>query len=328
MDKWTQEEDRILQQFYHNHTKELLLIKLEKRTWNAICNRARLLNLKRQCTNLQGNLCGNQVRKDRKFNSLNVDFTNITDEKHSYILGYLAADGNIYRNKLGMVVAEQDYDFILLLKQWFNESSDLKYSKISAGKYQGIRYYGQYALNVHSKILVDQLSEKGIVPNKTKILKPPRGIPSKLRRHWVRGYFDGDGSFYLSKQGYICFNILGTEDILEYILKNFNEICEADFKIGWDRSTRQFGTCGNKALSFLDWIYTDCKYYLPRKYDKYTRLRSKVAFTKSNRWSNEEIDTLIQNYKNMTKGGLIKLLPQRSWCAICTKALKLGLKRK
>ena len=45
-----------------------------------------------------------------------------------------------------------------------------------------------------SQKTVDDLIDKGCVKNKTLILKPPKNVPTELIRHFIRGFFDGDGS--------------------------------------------------------------------------------------------------------------------------------------
>ena len=182
-------------------------------------------------------------------------------------------------------------------------------------------------MSVSSSILINQLFKQGVIPNKSRILKPPPHIPKDLIRHWVRGYFDGDGSFHISKQGYLCFSVLGTEEILSYILKGFNSKCNANLKIGWDRTIRQTGTCGNKAVLFLDWIYEECDYYLPRKYNKYLEFRAEKGLTEDRTWTDQEIESLKNFYPRETRNFIENHFRNRTWCGISTKAEKLGIKR-
>ena len=135
---WSKEEDEILLKYYKYETKERLLELLPRRTWSGINSHAiTVLNLNRQCIHNDLNKCGNKVKQEKKFQTLNVDFSEISDEKHAYLLGYLAADGNVYGHHLNLCVAEQDYDFITLLKEWFNETSEIKFRKVSSVKGKG-----------------------------------------------------------------------------------------------------------------------------------------------------------------------------------------------
>src|SRR5690606_8445162 len=52
-------------------------------------------------------------------------------------------------------------------------------------------------LNLNSKKMYNDLLDKGITPRKSLTLKPPKNVPKDLVRHWIRGYFDGDGSVHI-----------------------------------------------------------------------------------------------------------------------------------
>jgi intein/homing endonuclease len=261
--QWNYEEKKILIQHFKNSEREVIISLLPGRTWSAIEQHARTMKLNRK------------PLEQKKFETLCVDFSEIKDEKHAYLLGYIAADGNIYRNHVNISVSEKDHDYIDLLRKWFGESSPVKYRVVTGGKYKGTRWYGQYYFTISSKLLVKQLFVHNLVPNKTKILLPPPHVPDDLIRHWVRGYFDGDGSLYLSRSGYVCFSVLGTEKILQFILFHFNRIKDTNFNTSYNRTIRQLATCGKNAIIFLDWLYVDCNYYLPRKYSNYLNIRNK-----------------------------------------------------
>lgn len=60
----------------------------------------------------------------------------------------------------------------------------------------------KYSLQITSNILSNALSNLGAVPNKSLILKFPtfKQVPEKLMPHFIRGYFDGDGSVWNGKR--------------------------------------------------------------------------------------------------------------------------------
>lgn len=66
--------------------------------------------------------------------------------------------------------------------------------------------------------MCNDLISHGCVPNKSLILKPPK-IDNELINHFIRGYFDGDGCVsFNSKTKVYAVCILGTKEILEYII--------------------------------------------------------------------------------------------------------------
>lgn len=72
--------------------------------------------------------------------------------------------------------------------------------------------------------MVNFLISHGCVEKKTDKLKFPLDLSDGLKRHFIRGYFDGDGSIYTIKQPYgfyICGNI---EQFLREISYEFEKI--------------------------------------------------------------------------------------------------------
>lgn len=47
-----------------------------------------------------------------------------------------------------------------------------------------------------------------------------------------------------------------------------------------------------------------------------------------NTWSEKELKILKYNYSNLTKDELLKVLPDRSWSSILTKANKIGVNKR
>lgn len=54
-----------------------------------------------------------------------------------------------------------------------------------------------YCVHLTSDNMFVDLCKHGCVPNKSLILTFPRTIPDNLIHHFIRGYFDGDGSVFI-----------------------------------------------------------------------------------------------------------------------------------
>jgi len=117
----------------------------------------------------------------------------------------------------------------------------------------------------------------GCLNNKTFIITFPE-LREDLKRHFIRGYFDGDGSIsdinpkkYKSDERYInkyfCFNIISNKNFIEQlknILNNLNIKCTIqifknyDILCSYDISSTQ---------NLKNYMYKNSKIYLKRKKD-------------------------------------------------------------
>jgi len=133
-----------------------------------------------------------------------------------YIAGLLAADGFVYKNRVGIILHEKDIETIEIVKNFFEYSGPIAtYNKI----------YKSLVIN-KCPHLIKQLNEKfNITKKKSLTLSPPQKIPSlEHALSFIVGYIDGDGCIYCSdkiKQ----LHILGTSQMLDFIIKTFSSIC-------------------------------------------------------------------------------------------------------
>jgi len=122
-----------------------------------------------------------------KINNQNDDyFEKIDSEDKAYFLGLLYADGNVYlkRNRVQITLQNEDKYILELFAKKINYT----------GKFYQDR--GRYSkMIICSKKMVQDLINLGCVPNKSLILQFPNNqqVPKHLLRHFIRGYFDGDG---------------------------------------------------------------------------------------------------------------------------------------
>ncbi|MDU0321145.1 LAGLIDADG family homing endonuclease, partial [Clostridium butyricum] len=99
-------------------------------------------------------------------------------------------------------------------------------------------------------------------------------------RHFIRGYFDGDGSLVLSKNS-INFKICGTKEFLEKLREVFNSCSKYSFKNVLfkrkkDNKNNYYLSFGGryKTLSVMNYLYDKSEVYLDRKYKKFILLKS------------------------------------------------------
>jgi len=159
----------------------------------------------------------------RKYSCNEDFFETINTEEKSYWLGFLAADGCISNNRSDMSMSQSIKDINTVEK--FREALEItnpmrhRFQKLNGKIFEKAR------LSIRSKNLCKDLINKGVVPRKTLILKPPKNIPDSLIHHWIRGYFDGDGSIFFIKvknRKYKKVSIVGTLEVMKFIQKKFN----------------------------------------------------------------------------------------------------------
>ena len=121
----------------------------------------------------------------------NDNFFNVIDvEDKAYWLGALYADGNISKraSKSGQIfLSSKDKSWI---EDFLNtiESSNTPRSEYHK-KYDKVIWKAQ----ITSTVMFEDLYAQGCVPNKSLVIRLPE-LPLTLMPHFVRGYFDGDGS--------------------------------------------------------------------------------------------------------------------------------------
>jgi hypothetical protein len=120
-------------------------------------------------------------------------FEKINTEHKAYWLGFFAADGYVKKDNktLRLKLAEKDVDHIYMF------ALDIRCpNSICREENQG---FPAYSIKFKSAKMVEDLKSHHITYDKTNTLEWPEKVPFELERHFMRGYMDGDGSWYYSK---------------------------------------------------------------------------------------------------------------------------------
>lgn len=208
-----------------------------------------------------------RYKYDRSF------FNIIDNEKKAYWLGFIYADGCVYKRTLSIRLSTKDkshLDKFLL---------DIKSDKtMQFGTQDSFGKETEYVqLQINSVDIVEDLKKLGIVERKSLILNFPSEdiVPKHLQKHFIRGYIDGDGCITRTRRtNSYEIKAVGTENMLNGILKSL----EKDTQLRKRRETDScyyFSIGGNlQVLNILNWLYEDSTVYLDRKYEKYIELKS------------------------------------------------------
>ncbi len=192
-------------------------------------------------------------------------FDSIKTEKQAYFLGLLAADGTISDKKNTVSLSLNIEDGLDLIEIFKQELESL--GKITIFKDKRIDYIRKSLCmiqftNLHTK---NTLINLGLKPKKTSNLCYPK-INKELDRHFIRGFIDGDGSFFY-KRGILVFSLVGTEEIL----KSIQTILNKELDIEYTKLTKHitgvyYLRLGHKnTLKLREWIYDDCIIAMKRK---------------------------------------------------------------
>ncbi len=230
-------------------------------------------------------------------------FKNISTELQAYLLGFYTADGSIdeKRKTFRIHLSIKDSELVYLYKDIISPDARL-FSVADNYKTTGrdgkeITGHGSIGVDISSAILVNDLVELGIGYKKTYSDLTIPNIPENLIRHFVRGFFDGDGSIstYLAcekgKKDRVRCGIQidsKTKTLLENIqlfFKNnnikFNLIyLKRDDMYRISTSSRE----EIKKLYLL--FYKDSYFYLSRKFNKFDY------------YVNTEVSQLIADHRN------------------------------
>lgn len=210
-------------------------------------------------------------------------FNSIDTEAKAYFLGFIYADGYVIctdagQKSIGIALAKRDREILEKFNKYTNSSYPIKEYKSIGGYSKGSKYV---RLFITSDTMFDDLVNHGVFENKTNILKRPTTIPAHLERHFIRGYMDGDGSIYKTKNPYgfdYHVSFVGTDDVLTYIHQHLykHKLINKNLKL----EKRNIRDCvshirygGNILVrTILDYLYEDATVFLSRKHKRYLEL--------------------------------------------------------
>ena len=226
------------------------------------------------------NICTRNLCDSHKIYTFNEEyFEKIDSEDKAYWLGFIYADGYITNNNIGIALFIIDKQHLFKFKESIEATYPIN-SYIPTSEYCKSVNYCRILLR--SKKAVDDIRDKGVLNNKSLILKYPNEfiLDSKYYRHFIRGYFDGDGSLILSKNS-INFKICGTREFLTKLIEIFNKVSDYEFKNKLfkrknDNKNNYYLSFGgkNKTLSIMQYLYDYSNIYLDRKYEKFIILKN------------------------------------------------------
>ena len=215
-------------------------------------------------------------------------FDSIDTEIKAYLLGYLYADGYLASDgRMGIRLQEDDVEILELIQKYICPRST-----IESSNNQNFKRKPQHSIRWKSKRMYARLQELGFHIDKTHTDSDIfKYIPEDMKKHFLRGYTDGDGSiqaYRLDNGTYRKIGIVwcnGSKEILEDIMRWLP-------KYSWHLyNNGTYFTLGNyiqnEASEVIQFLYKDANFFLSRKMLQVNKI---IDFYKS---SNTELTNQI-----------------------------------
>lgn len=203
-------------------------------------------------------------------------FDKIDTELKAYLLGYLVADGcitieerwerpsNIHRIQFQSSI--DDLQVLELIRNTIAPHLKISKQKAIGNRKESIR------LRLACKYMVDSLMDiHGIKPRKTwdYEFESPK-LPYNLVRHFIRGFFDGDGSVGKGHFSFIFNSKIFLNKVLKHILDNTTNLKYYIYEENRHTSiyySLHFSINIDSRIQLFNYLYKDCNYKLDRKYN-------------------------------------------------------------
>ncbi len=208
-------------------------------------------------------------------------FSNLQNEVDAYWFGFMSADASMTTGSrwvLEILQSEKDRKHVEKLRDYIAPDKEVKQKivKLNGKEYKNARF------TVHSKELCQHLLEKGFREKKRDgVIIPKEIIYGGTLNHFLRGYFDGDGSiasnFEGSKYAYIEF--FGDEKLIDHIQEILAVVVGTSVLPktvhGKARGARYGGW--HNVNNICEYLYRNATIYLPRKYEEYQKVVKGIA---------------------------------------------------
>jgi hypothetical protein len=220
-------------------------------------------------------------RRKHKFDER---FFEIIDcELKAYLLGFIMADGcvsmtnskyNKVPNRLTVNISDTDREILVMLRNAIKSNDINIETRIPKNTYSD---HPMSRLVVNSQKMCSDLSKYGIVERKTGKECIPDNIPKELVRHFIRGFFDGDGTvFHINSGKQRTVGFTSNNKMLQQIKQLFQSELKliSVMTLFKDAHNNQKVYdvrihTSSDITKIYDYFYKDASYYLKRKFDKF-----------------------------------------------------------
>ena len=190
-------------------------------------------------------------------------FDVIDCEEAAYWLGFLYADSCLHRRTLNVRLKLADTDHLMTLREFFRSESPIQQieSNCSNGK-----KYPQCHIEFTDAHLAKRLRNLGILPSRPDYRLAVSQVPRCFLCHFVRGYFDGDGSARKNASLAFC----GQEDFLLWLRNIFAIEAGTNPHLSVHKHSKAnvfylYISGRLQALKVADFMYRNATFWMARK---------------------------------------------------------------
>jgi hypothetical protein len=212
---------------------------------------------------------------NRKYGVNHNFFDNIDSEEKAYWLGFLYADGYIRERKTGnsleLKLSQKDRNHLELFRETIKSNHKI-IDNVTKVKYKDrFSVSNMCHLAIYSSKLVESIKKQGIHSKKTFTIDSPK-IDETLVNHFLRGYFDGDGSFTFKPENYQAISqmVSASKNFQNFIIDTLNKN-DIQIKLYGKINLRIFSKKEN--VKFYNYIYKNANIFLERKKNTYEKFR-------------------------------------------------------
>lgn len=221
-------------------------------------------------------------RRKNRYTLNEYFFDSIDNELKAYLLGYLFADGFVGDEEYNNIVFSQkkdDMEAVELFKESIEYTGELRIFEPGKASFKNSQDHA--VVNFSSEHMANKLRNYGLT--KKESYKSLPKIDNNLLRHFIRGFFDGDGSITLTKSHYKdkvyysdALDIIVNKNLVDFFLNLFSDI---HFTIDQSKTDYMvYLKCHSKkgVKFFYDYFYKDSKYFLSRKKRKFDEIIGRI----------------------------------------------------
>lgn len=209
-------------------------------------------------------------------------FAKIDCENKAYILGLIMSDGCVNfrkdKNKSPRLMLKLFSDDKYIV-EWVRDQIAPK-AKLSKDK-------NSFRFEVTSSKLINDLMSLGVLPNKTTVGEQLPLLDKIYYPHFIRGFFDGDGSFSM-KVKYPNKPNVNICSIHKNFLQDVVTLLDMDLKIYEEKRDtmnmfRILFTSHTTRIKFFNYMYENCSICMKRKYEPYSKYVNAVLNKETNK---------------------------------------------
>lgn len=210
----------------------------------------------------------------RKY-TVNENYFSKLNEQKAYWLGVMYADGNVSTNNKNstgrIVLSSTDKNWLIDFSKHIDYTGPIREEVHKKFK------KSVWKITIDSRKMYDDLVKLGCVPRKSLIIEFPN-INKDLYNHFIRGYFDGDGSVTICKnlkdsnwkilKASIC---SGSEKFIDQLSKILPIKNKRYYK---GKRIFEIKMSLNDSVSLYNFMYKNSTVFLERKYSKFNEYLS------------------------------------------------------